>query len=113
MRALLWPYSPVEGFAYGWFGEAPSNVHSLLKVVAGKIATDNWMNQCDANAALVSRFGPEDEGIGNARGIVPRASQRRLWWWLMIPTHPGSSVYSPDGVQPTQASQSVKPLVPV
>ena len=47
-------------------------MHSLLRVVAGKIATDNWMEmgaryQCDANAALISRFHRE-WGIGNARG---------------------------------------------
>ena len=48
-------------------------MHSLLKVVAGKIATDNWMemgarNRCDAaNAALISRFFRE-WGIGIARG---------------------------------------------
>ena len=46
-------------------------MHSLLKIIAGKIATDHWMemgarNQCDANAALTSRLYRE-WGIGIAR----------------------------------------------
>ena len=40
MRALR-SYSPLKGLGYGCFGEASSNVHSLLKIGASKIATDN------------------------------------------------------------------------
>ena len=62
-------------------------MHSLLKVIAGKIATDNWKemgarNQCDANPALISRFYRE-WGISNARGRETRAPPQPLWWWRL------------------------------
>jgi hypothetical protein len=72
VRALLRSYGPVKGAVFGNFGEACDNVHSLLKIVAGRIARENWRemgarNQPEAEAALSSRFYRE-WGIGNARG---------------------------------------------
>ena len=68
MRALLRSYSPVKGFAYGWFGEASSNVHSLLKIAAGKIATDNWMEMGAPGRRERRPHLYREWGIGNARG---------------------------------------------
>ena len=72
VRALLHSYGPTKGFAFGSFGEASENVHSLLKTTSGLIARDNWMemgarSQPEAEAALAARFYRE-WGIGNARG---------------------------------------------
>jgi hypothetical protein len=72
VRALLRTYGAVKGLVYGSFGEAGDDVHSTLKIIAGRIARENWMemgarNQPEAEAALSSRFYRE-WGIGNARG---------------------------------------------
>ena len=78
MRALLRSYSPVKGFACGWFGKASSNVHSLLKVVAGKIANDDWMEAHGTSATRMPPSSPASTGNGESatRAAAPTRSSR-------------------------------------